>query len=181
MRQRWTVAEVKIRLMCGERRDLFIIPNTQAHLWNTVEVMSQLGFAWLLLGRLVDLHWWCNTWWQLQNELWSLRKHFVCQRKEKRIQTDQEILHHAARQQPKHTAKTTKEFIRGKKWKVLDLPSQFPDSNCIDAIHLSYQLKRRVKGKTTTESVCGKSLEKHQKRRRSLVMSVVPARCSYCD
>lgn len=115
MRQRWTVAEVKIRLMCGERRDLFIIPNTQAHLWNTVEVMSQLGFAWLLLGRLVDLHWWCNTWWQLQNELWSLRKHFVCQRKEKRIQTDQEILHHAARQQPKTHCQNNQGVHQGEK------------------------------------------------------------------
>lgn len=29
---------------------------------------------------------------------------------------------------PKHTAKTTKEFIKGK-WKVLDLPSQSPHLN----------------------------------------------------
>ena len=28
---------------------------------------------------------------------------------------------------PKHTAKTTKEFIRGKKWKVLDRLGQSPD------------------------------------------------------
>ncbi len=28
---------------------------------------------------------------------------------------------------PKHSAKATKEFIRGKKWKVLDWPNQSPD------------------------------------------------------
>ena len=33
---------------------------------------------------------------------------------------------------PKHSAKTTKEFIRGKKWKVLDWPRQSPDLNPIE-------------------------------------------------
>ncbi len=33
---------------------------------------------------------------------------------------------------PKHTANKTKDFIREKKWKVLDWPSQSPDLNPIE-------------------------------------------------
>lgn len=47
---------------------------------------------------------------------------------------------------PKHTANATKEFIRGKKWKVLDWPSQSPDLNPIE--HAFHLLKRRLKSET---------------------------------
>lgn len=46
----------------------------------------------------------------------------------------------------KHIANATKKFIRGKKWKVVDWPSQSPGLNPIDkAFH---SLKRRLKGET---------------------------------
>ena len=38
---------------------------------------------------------------------------------------------------PKYTANKTKDFIKGKNWKVLDWPSQSPDFNLIeDALRL---------------------------------------------
>ncbi len=47
---------------------------------------------------------------------------------------------------PNHPASSVKEFIRAKKWKVLDCPSQSPDLNPI--AHEFHQLERRVKAKT---------------------------------
>ena len=49
MRPRLTSTKVMERPKCGERRDLLMIQNIQAHLWSTVEEVSWLGLAWLLL------------------------------------------------------------------------------------------------------------------------------------
>uniref|UniRef100_A0A8C5PQS4 Transposase n=1 Tax=Leptobrachium leishanense TaxID=445787 RepID=A0A8C5PQS4_9ANUR len=46
---------------------------------------------------------------------------------------------------PKHTAKATKEFLKGQKWNVLQWPSQSPDLNPIE--HAFHLLKTKLKGK----------------------------------
>ncbi len=67
---------------------------------------------------------------------------------------------------PKHPASSVKEFIRAKKWKVLDYPSRSPDLNPID--HELNQLKRRVKEDTPPKQAtigigCIKGWEKYFK------------------
>ncbi len=46
---------------------------------------------------------------------------------------------------PKHTAKATKEFLKGKKWTVMQWPRQSPDPNPIE--HAFHLLKTKLKGK----------------------------------
>ncbi len=77
---------------------------------------------------------------------------------------------------PKHPASSVKEFIRAKKWKVLDYPNQSPDLNPNER---GFQkLKRRVKEETPQKKQqlelaalkAGKSISKDEIK--SLVMSM---------
>ncbi len=77
---------------------------------------------------------------------------------------------------PKHPASSVNEFIRAKKWKVLDCPSLSPDLIPIE--HEFQQLKRRVKTETPQNKQqlelaalkAGKSISKDETK--SLVMSM---------
>uniref|UniRef100_A0A8C5Q3N9 Transposase n=1 Tax=Leptobrachium leishanense TaxID=445787 RepID=A0A8C5Q3N9_9ANUR len=45
---------------------------------------------------------------------------------------------------PKHTAKATKEFLKGQKWNIMQWPNQSPDLNPIEH---AFHLKTKLKGK----------------------------------
>ena len=65
---------------------------------------------------------------------------------------------------PKHTAKATKEFFKAKKWNILQWPSQSPDLNPIE--HAFHLLKTKLKGKmpqeqTGTEDSRSRGLGEH--------------------
>ncbi len=64
---------------------------------------------------------------------------------------------------PKHPASSIKEFLRVKKWKVLDFPSQSQDLNPIK--HEFHQLKRKVNSpnQATIRIGCIKGWEKYFK------------------
>ncbi len=61
-----------------------------------------------------------------------VQNHLGYQYSRKCHQTHQKTLHLHQDNDPKHPASSVKEFIRAKKWKVLDYPSQSPDLNLID-------------------------------------------------
>ncbi len=69
---------------------------------------------------------------------------------------------------PKHPASSVKDFIRTKKWKVFDCPSQSSDLNPIELEF--HQLKRRVKAETPGCIKGWKSVSKDETK--SLVMSM---------
>ncbi|KAG2463243.1 TCB1 transposase, partial [Polypterus senegalus] len=49
---------------------------------------------------------------------------------------------------PKHTAKATQEFIKAKKWKILEWPSQSPDPNPTE--HAFHLLKTKLRTERPT-------------------------------
>ena len=63
MRPKWTSTKVMERPKCGERRDLLMIQNMQAHLWSTWNKYHGLGLHCYLWSGLTNLYWWCNSWW----------------------------------------------------------------------------------------------------------------------
>ncbi len=65
---------------------------------------------------------------------------------------------------PKHTAKATKEFLKGKKWTVMQWPSQSPDLNPIE--HALSLAEDKAEGKMPqeqagTEDGCSRGLAEH--------------------
>ncbi len=64
---------------------------------------------------------------------------------------------------PKHTAKATQEFLKVKKWNILQWMSQSPYLNLIEHAFHSLKTKLKAHKQTATEFSCSKSLAKHHK------------------
>ncbi len=177
MRQRWTFIWVMGKQKCGEKRELQIILSIQAL---SVKRGGGVVMAWACMavsgtGRLNftdDLMYDDSSRMNLEGYKTILPTNI--QENANRFIGKCFILHQ--NNDPKHLASSVNEFIRAKKWKVLDCPSLSPDLIPIE--HEFQHLKRRVKTETPQNKQqlelaalkAGKCISKDENK--SLVMSM---------
>ena len=185
MRQRSTCTIMMGREEYGEGKELLMIQNIPPHQWSMVVIVSWRGHVWLPM-ELVPLYL-LMMWLLIKAAGWIIK----CFRQYCLLVFSQMLQNCIGRRftvqmdnDPKHTAKATKQFFKAKKWNVMQWPSQSPDLNPIElAFHL---LKTKLKGKCPKnkqelKTVCSGGLAEHHQGWNSVSGDVYAFQTSGCN
>lgn len=66
------------------------------------------------------LCWWCDRWVKLQDWLWSVRGYTLCSDSDRCYKTHRAELHSTNGKWPKANCKSNREFVKAKKWDILE-------------------------------------------------------------
>ncbi len=115
MRPRSTCTRVMGREEYGEGKELLMILSIPPHQWSMVVVVSWRGHVWLPVELVLLYYWWCDCWQKQQDEFWSVSGNIICSYSAKCFKLIGRRFTVQMDNDPKHTAKATKEFFEGKR------------------------------------------------------------------